>query len=251
MDIINNIKLRISEIFRNTINLDSKISQEISELGFSIVENFLTGDECETLEERSNKLFLTDNQNIRVASNGFDKRFFGIEFFDKHFKLEKFENISFKSFSELVKIKEYGYTYMLNKITAGEGNLGSGEGWHRDSPISPQYKAILYLTDVSDSHGPFQYMPKTNSFESIIKIANILKSTIGDYRYSNNSIDKLVDNGFYIKTFKAKKGTLILADTRGIHRGKIIEKDYRIALTRYSFYKEPSKSLALTKINLG
>ncbi|MDB4016221.1 hypothetical protein N9483_07685 [Flavobacteriaceae bacterium] len=150
-----------------------------------------------------------------------------------------------------MKIKEYGYTYMLNKITAGEGNLGSGEGWHRDSPISPQYKAILYLTDVSDSNGPFQYMSKTNSFENIIKIAKILKSKISDYRYSNNNIDKLLDNGFDIKTFKAKKGTLILADTRGIHRGKIIEKNYRVALTRYNFYKEPSKSLALTKINLG
>lgn len=250
MDIINNIKLRISETFRKTTNLQSKISSDISEFGFSVIDNFLTIDECINLEERANKLFLTNNKNIIKASNGFDKRLFGVEFFDKQFYLDKLENISFKSFSELVKIKEYGYTYMLNKITAGKGNLGSGEGWHRDSPISPQYKAILYLTDVSDSNGPFQYMPKTNSLENIIKIAKLLNLKISDYRYSDKNIDNLLDNGFNIKTFNAKRGTLILADTRGIHRGKIIEKNYRVALTRYNFYKKPSKSLSLSKINL-
>lgn len=251
MELVNNAKLKISEFFRNSANLNSKISQEISDIGFSIVENFLTEDECETLEERSNLLFSTDNLNIKVASNGFDKRFFGIEFFDKHFKLRKLETISFNSFSELVNIKEYGYTYMLNKITAGDGNLGSGDGWHRDSPISPQYKAILYLTDVTESNGPFQYLPKSNSVENIIEIANILGSKLSDYRYTDDNIDKLLGNGFEIKTFKAKKGTLILADTRGIHRGKTIEENYRIALTRYNFYRKPSKSLGLAKINLG
>jgi hypothetical protein len=249
MNVTSLIKLKITEILFKKKNFRNSIAQEISNNGFIVLHDFISADDCKALEEKANKIFSIEDKNIRIHSNGFDKRLFGIEFYDKNFRLEKVENISSTNFSELTKIKEFGYTYMLNKITAGKGNLGSGEGWHRDSPFFPQYKAILYLTDVSELNGPFQYIPETNSINSFLRVSQILKCKLNNYRFSDEHIEKLMKNGFFIKTFTARKGTLILADTRGIHRGSIIENGYRIALTRYNFYRQPSKSLALSKVN--
>ena len=47
-------------------------------------------------------------------------------------------------------------------------NKGSGQGWHRES-YSSQFKAMLYLHDVDDSSGPFQYLVGSHKLRSIVK----------------------------------------------------------------------------------
>ena len=42
---------------------------------------------------------------------------------------------------------------MAGKLSFKPNNLGSGQGWHRDS-YSQQFKAMFYLSDVTDKHGP-------------------------------------------------------------------------------------------------
>jgi len=249
MELVNRIKLRISEFVRNSSIHDSGYAENIAMEGYCVVEDFLSVETCELLERKALDLFKLGHPSVRMASNGFDQRFFGVEFYDDSFMLPKMEETARDTFSDLIKVKEYGYTYMLNKIHAGKGNLGSGEGWHRDSPLSPQFKAILYITDVNSDNGPFQYVPKTHTYKGILDIATLLNTSIADYRYKDLDIEKILDAGYEMKSFTAKKGTLLLADTRGIHRGKVIEMDYRIALTRYGFYRRPSDTIELDKLN--
>ena len=55
-----------------------------------------------------------------------------------------------------------------NKVKYNKNNLGSGGGWHRDD-FNFQFKAILYLNDVSMDNGPFQLIENSNGLINIIK----------------------------------------------------------------------------------
>jgi hypothetical protein len=90
-------------------------------------------------------------------------------------------------------------------------------GYHFDS-YNSQYKAFVYLTDVSDeSYGPYSYI-KGSHKRSYPR------------RRIEGLINRLLDNkptaavpAFYddddIVTFTAPKGTLIISDQTGYHRG--------------------------------
>src|SRR5262245_27080087 len=78
--------------------------------------------------------------------------------------------------SLLVRLKQFGEAryrertgsapllsfIMVNDIDASRSPNGSGGGWHRES-FRPQYKAFLYLTDVTrESQGAFCFIPGSN-----------------------------------------------------------------------------------------
>ena len=56
----------------------------------------------------------------------------------------------------------YG-TLLGQRVEGTPGNSGSGGSWHRDS-IKKQFKAFLFISDVDDKSGPFQFFPKSNYF---------------------------------------------------------------------------------------
>src|SRR6185437_16980073 len=49
------------------------------------------------------------------------------------------------------------HTTLAARLRARPGNLGSGQGWHRDA-FHFQYKAMVYLSDVGPDNGPFQLL---------------------------------------------------------------------------------------------
>jgi len=88
-------------------------------------------------------------------------------------------------------------------------------GYHFDS-YDPQYKAFVYLTDVPDeSYGPYSYIKGSNKrsyvrrrIEGILNRVRDEKPTAA-IRYDDADIE----------TFTAPKGTLIISDQTGYHRG--------------------------------
>jgi hypothetical protein len=118
------------------------------------------------------------------------------------------------------------------------GNTGSGNGWHRDSPHRSQFKAIMYLSDCAADNGPFQYVARTHKpTESIMMLLHGLTRS-NQYRFSDGEIDQLVGAGYQVDTWTGTAGTLLLVDTKGLHRGSPIRAGSRHALTLYTF--EPS-----------
>ncbi|MTJ54400.1 2OG-Fe(II) oxygenase [Anabaena sp. UHCC 0253] len=86
--------------------------------------------------------------------------------------------------------------------------------WHIDQEDRKILKIIIYLHDVSEDHGPFQYIPKP--FTS--KIAQCLKYTSG---YIQDKIMQGVISSSIYKSCTGIAGTVIIADTANIfHRGK-------------------------------
>ena len=122
---------------------------------------------------------------------------------------------------------------MANKVEFKNGNLGSGGGWHRDH-VNFQFKAILYLTNVSKDSGAFEFIKDSNKFFNIIKDSLNLKINVLNTRIENNKV-KLLDNN-RIKTLEGKAGTLILVDTSMIHRGKPLNHGSRYAITNYYYH---------------
>jgi hypothetical protein len=121
------------------------------------------------------------------------------------------------------------------KLPASVGNQGSGEGWHRDAFLR-QFKAILYLTDVSPDNGPFQLVKDSHRRWQVLRDIWAGRLRYMQYRISEPEVAHILkgDQGRLL-TYTAKAGTLILVDTSSIHRGMPIKEGTRYALTNYYF----------------
>jgi hypothetical protein len=120
------------------------------------------------------------------------------------------------------------------RLDAKDGNVGSGGGWHRDSPTTHQFKAVCYLNDVNTHNGPFQYIKSSHHKLKVIAFyfRKLLKA--GSYRFSDEEISdyiKATDQNVIEVT--GSEGSLAFVDTKAIHRGKPIEKGSRYVLFCY------------------
>ena len=120
----------------------------------------------------------------------------------------------------------------------GEWLGGSGGGWHRDDADAKQTKAILYLSDVEMENGPFQFIEGSHKPWDIYRMAFKYNFSFGQNRFTDQELEKVIqDQPNRLKTFTGKAGTLILTDTRGLHRGMPIRKGERYALTNYNWVR--------------
>lgn len=121
------------------------------------------------------------------------------------------------------------------RLPASVGNKGSGEGWHRDAFLR-QVKAILYLSDVEDSNGPFQWISESHRSAWLLRDMKNANLQYRQYRLSEAEAEAIVaPQPDRLKTFTATAGTLILVDTSSVHRGMPIREGTRYALTNYYF----------------
>ncbi len=204
--------------------------------GVAIIENFFSDEQCKELIDIFER---KEKKHSKKILN--DKRIFGINHLsDLHNKIFTnepfFKDVAKAYLGEEVILQ----TTMAAKITARKSvKHGSGGGWHRDS-FSRQFKAVIYLNDVSIDGGPFQYIKGSHKLKNIIKVLlKLNRNYAANYpRYSSEDIEKikLICNQ---KTSElvAPKGTLILVDTRGIHTGKIISSGSRYSLFNYFIAK--------------
>ena len=97
--------------------------------------------------------------------------------------------------------------------------------WHLDREDRKMIKVIIYLRDVGDKNGPFQYIPK--SIMSLIPD----KKKLSYGRISDQKMESIIPSSQW-KSCLGKSGTVILVDTaQVVHRGKI-----PIASDRFSIF---------------
>jgi hypothetical protein len=119
------------------------------------------------------------------------------------------------------------------RLTVRPGGLGSGEGWHRDSYFR-QFKAILYLSDVEPDNGPFEFIQGSHTPFSLIRDGLVAEMGYGQTRYSDQQIEALIAaSPNRLLTVVGGVGTLILANTSAVHRGRPIVSGERYSLTNY------------------
>ena len=114
-------------------------------------------------------------ETVRAAIDD-DLEKFSVVGSDHHLWCEK-EVGRVAEFNKNELLFSYAETYLRSNVclqstlavlTLSMPNKGSGRGWHRDS-CSSQFKAMLYLHDVDDSSGPFQYLVGSHKLRSIVK----------------------------------------------------------------------------------
>lgn len=110
-------------------------------------------------------------------------------------------------------------------LTSTPDSIGSGEGWHRDSWFG-QKKIIIYLNDVTNKNGPFQYIPGTSQLKyKLLRVAEGKSDRIADNEINANKI----------VTLTGKAGTSYLFDGTMVHRGKPPVGGERFAVTAYLY----------------
>ncbi len=206
--------------------------------GVATVENYWTPEQCRNAVADMDGVIDAYPDCVRKFSEGSDCRVFGIEMVSDaamRFHVDSY----LRSIGELAGGRDlYNLATLGGRIEATQTNRGSGDGWHRDS-FGYQFKAIIYLCDVTLANGPFQYLLGSHR-----KWQVVLDSALGrlpvppESRMSDEQIDRYITSKpARARIFTAKAGTLILANTTGIHRGMPLQAGRRYALTNYYYHR--------------
>lgn len=114
--------------------------------------------------------------------------------------------------------------------------------WHMDTEDRKLFKVIIYLNDINDDGGPFQYIPK----EITDSVAHSLGYKSGYIK--DKSIQRFVSPSNY-KSCIGRSGTVVMAGTASVfHRGKVPVADDRLTIffdytsrqPRFPFYCKSS-----------
>jgi hypothetical protein len=96
--------------------------------------------------------------------------------------------------------------------------------WHLDKEDRKVLKVIIYLHDVGDDDGPFQYIPQSLT-------PAIARSLKYNYRYIKDSVIKQHVSSLDCKSCTGAAGTVVIAGSGSIfHRGKIPSSGDRFTL---------------------
>lgn len=122
----------------------------------------------------------------------------------------------------------------------------SSQRWHRDYNDKHLLKAFLYLVDVDEDMGPFQYVPESQPGG---RYADAWPwQPLGQNYPSEEELEQRVPPSD-IRVFTAPKGTLIFCNTAGFHRGGFSTTNPRVLAT--VTYSSPASLASLTQRSYG
>lgn len=236
-------------------NLDALHANWLKELqlkGAVMIPNFLSDNQCNTIKA-SMDAAIHEFQGVKEEVTKAEMSKFGWErpggysvWKDIHesdfriFHAEKLNDEIEKFYSnqhlldigsEYLKADLHVKFTMCGRLEFKPENLGSGGGWHRDMKFRRGFKAMVYLTDVDENDGPFQFLP--GSASSNYHISHVLEKE--QYQFTHQEVLRfLKEDESKIVSCVAPKGTLLIFETNMIHRGKpIAEGRSRYAMTNY------------------
>ena len=208
----------------------------LKKFGICILTDYFDLSTINKLENDYDNIFNTKKNLIeksekKKCSN--DERIFYAEKYSNSIKELFYDNNLFSDCAKAYKSNLNKKT-LINKVEFKEGvTTNSGAGWHRDNHDC-QFKALMYLTDVNENNGNFQFI--TNSSKKYIGYP---KPRTQNYntRFADETINDLLNSNESLKLHNiiGKKGTIVLVDTTYIHRGNIIREGLRKAITQYFF----------------
>lgn len=202
--------------------------------GIFIVPSFLTVEQCEKYISIIDECIEDKLSNVWLDDEEADHRIYFIN------EINDDMNTFYKN--QYIRNLLTLYTGIINpkgmllaaKIEYKKNNKGSGGGWHRDSPFNHQFKGVCYLNDVHEGNGPFQYIKR--SHQKLYVLSSYLRGFFspGQSRFTTNEVNAYCQSTrLEVFNILGGSGTLVLSDTKGIHRGKPLDSGVRYVLFCY------------------
>jgi hypothetical protein len=126
---------------------------------------------------------------------------------------------------------------------AGSDERRSSQRWHRDFNDRHLLKAFIYLVDVDEEAGPFEYVPRSAPGGELERLWPW--RPLGENYPPEDEFAERV-NGRSV-TFTAPKGTIIFCNTSGFHRGGFATGKPRVLATLT--WDSPASLKALSERN--
>ena len=117
----------------------------------------------------------------------------------------------------------------------------SSQRWHRDYNDQHLLKVFLYLVDVDESMGPFQYVPGSQPGGQYADAWPW--EPLGKNYPTEEELEALIPSSS-VRAFTAPQGTLIFCNTAGFHRGGFSTTSPRVLAT--ATYSSPASLASLT-----
>ena len=204
--------------------------------GFSIVSDFFSSENCAEMRARVDEAFDRYPKAIWSGLHGADKRIFGIENLGGDFSRFFGDELAINVGAQYFGGKLENLQTLVGRIDAVDGNIGSGEGWHRDGRHF-QFKALIYLSDVGEDNGAFQFIKHSHRLsQSIMDDRKMGLTDAHSTRITEEQVNILLrDEPDRLKTLTAPAGTMVLVDVSSIHRGSPIRSGRRYAMFNYYY----------------
>lgn len=140
--------------------------------------------------------------------------------------------------------------YNVWKTFASQGDARESQLWHFDREDNYILKLFLYLDDVDEGTGPFTYAPGTHRKGRFATIEPKFFMEGGVRRTTDEQMNEAFPKENWKKGI-GKKGTIILADTRGFHKGgEARSKDRLMYTCMYTSKASESKNLLTVPSNI-
>jgi hypothetical protein len=210
------------------------LARSIRDRGYAVFADYWSREDCEACIADFERLLADHPEHVQVYS---DRRIFGAEALSP--AIARFHDDA--GLQQLCngywgKRSVNAFT-LANKVEPHGASKGSGEGWHKDSSFR-QFKAFLYLNDVDESNGPLQVIEQSHTLEAYVADMRTAGLPFRQLRITDGEVERiLARDPERLKTLTGTAGTLIVADTASIHRGRPPLSGQRYALTNY--YVEP------------
>ncbi len=118
----------------------------------------------------------------------------------------------------------------------------ASQRWHRDFNDQHLLKAFLYLVDVDEGTGPFEYVPGSAPGG---RYADAWPwRPLGENYPPDGELERRIPEGG-IRTFTAPRATMVFCNTSGFHRGGFATERPRVLAT--VTYSSPASLAALTE----
>jgi ectoine hydroxylase-related dioxygenase (phytanoyl-CoA dioxygenase family) len=117
----------------------------------------------------------------------------------------------------------------------------SSQRWHRDYNDQHLLKVFLYLVDVDETMGPFQYVPGSQPGGQYADAWPW--EPLGENYPTEEELEALIPSSS-VRAFTAPRGTLIFCNTAGFHRGGFSTTSPRVLAT--ATYSSPASLASLT-----
>jgi hypothetical protein len=209
--------------------IKKEILENLKDSGFYILRNYLDRETC----QRISGLMDTKISNFSRGD--------GMDYRHPNFENECTDSAKFLHDQDLQDICDsYMETPLIKKrCQAGivshdpKEPVCSGGGWHVDKRTK-QFKAILYVSDVTEKSGYFSILPGTSSKLQTLQAVPKFEGDNSMTRFSTEELEQ--KNILQTRVnILGEAGDLILVDTSNVHRGEEILAGKRHSLTNYYY----------------